>query len=103
VQLLVSELTTNAIKFACPPSSGPAHRDRADAKTIVLVLWHHAGALVIEVRDPGPAPPLLTEAGPDAEHGRGLMLVQALSKEWGCYHPPTGGKSVYCIISAGTT
>jgi hypothetical protein len=30
------------------------------------------------------------------------MLVQALSKEWSYYLPPTGGKTVYCVIGTGS-
>ena len=34
----------------------------------------------------------------DAENGRGLMLVDALSKEWSYFFPPGGGKVVYCFL-----
>ncbi len=43
---------------------------------------------------------MITDAETDAESGRGLMLVQALSKEWSYFFPPSGGKTVYCVISA---
>ena len=56
------------------------------------------GRIVIEVSDPDPRPPVLTDAGPEAESGRGLILVQALSKEWSYFYPPTGGKTVYCTL-----
>jgi len=55
---------------------------------------------VIEVSDSDPNPPVLTDAPPDAESGRGLMLVQAFSKEWSYYFPPSGGKTTYAVISA---
>jgi hypothetical protein len=43
-------------------------------------------------------PPVLS--GPDdyAESGRGLVLVNALSKEWSYFFPPGGGKVVYCVL-----
>ncbi len=47
----------------------------------------------IEVSDPDPHPPVFAEAGGESEGGRGLMLVQALSKEWDYYLPPPAGKS----------
>ena len=40
----------------------------------------------------------MAEVDGEAEGGRGLMLVQALSKEWDYYLPRTGGKVVYCVL-----
>lgn len=92
--LLVSELITNAIvataRPACDPLTGNTGR-------IVQTLRRQPGRIVIEVSDPDPSPPILADAGPDAETGRGL-LVQALSKEWSYYFPPSGGKIVYCML-----
>jgi anti-sigma regulatory factor (Ser/Thr protein kinase) len=99
-QLLVSELVTNSVKFADPPSARTTCCGPADMKAISLVLRYHASLLIIEVSDPGTVPPIVTKAAPDAETGRGLMLVQALSKEWNYYLPPSGGKTVYCVLSA---
>jgi anti-sigma regulatory factor (Ser/Thr protein kinase) len=93
-ELLVSELVTNAIR-TCRPA------DDADAaECISLTLRHQPGHVVIEVGDHDPRPPALTDAGTDAEEGRGLLLVQALSKEWGHHYPPSGGKTVFCVLSA---
>jgi hypothetical protein len=39
------------------------------------------GQVVIEVTDNDPRPPVLADAGPGAEDGRGLVIVQALSEE----------------------
>jgi anti-sigma regulatory factor (Ser/Thr protein kinase) len=98
-ELLVSELVTNAVKFAgsVPESSGAGYRN---ARRITLVLRHQAGQLIIEVSDPDPTPPVMAEGGSEAEGGRGLMLVQALSKEWNFYLPSTGGKVVYCVLAS---
>jgi anti-sigma regulatory factor (Ser/Thr protein kinase) len=98
-ELLVSELVTNAVKFAgtVPEPSGAAYRS---ARRITLVLRHQAGELIIEVSDPDPRPPVIAEVDSQAEGGRGLMLVQALSKEWNYYLPPTGGKVVYCVLAS---
>lgn len=97
-ELLVSELITNAVQAANPdsqPNAGTGHVER-----IALTLRLLPGRVVIEVFDNDPNPPILTETADDAESGRGLMLVQALSKEWGHQFPPAGGKTVYCIVSA---
>ena len=66
---------------------------------IYLSVRYHPAAVVIKVRDLDPSPPVPAGAGPDAESGRGLVLVHALSKEWGHYPLPSGGKVVYCVIS----
>lgn len=68
--LLVSELVTNALRYA----SGP----------IGVRLARRAGpVLLVEVSDPVPAPPLVRIAAPDDESGRGLQLVARTSRRWG--------------------
>jgi len=95
--LLVSELVTNAARASGPPASDPRHAER-----ISLTLRLRNGWLVIEVSDNNPNPPVLTYADTDAESGRGLMLVQALSTEWGHRYPPAGGKIIFAVIGAET-
>jgi anti-sigma regulatory factor (Ser/Thr protein kinase) len=98
-ELLVSELVTNAVKFA-NPDHWPEDSDPDGNKNISLILRYLADRLVIEVADPNPAPPVIADTGDDAEGGRGLMLVQELSKDWNFYFPPSGGKVVYCVLTA---
>jgi anti-sigma regulatory factor (Ser/Thr protein kinase) len=98
-QLLVSELVTNSVKHTGEAAGRIACDELAEAKAISLTLRYQDYRLIIEVYDSDPTPPMLTEAGPDAEGGHGLVLVQALSKEWNYYIPPSGGKAVYCVIS----
>jgi hypothetical protein len=71
-----------------------------NVERISLTLRHLPGRIVVEVSDNNPSPPVVADAGTDAEDGRGLMLVQALSKEWGHFFPPAGGKTVYCVIGS---
>lgn len=93
-ELLVSEITTNAINAS----------DHGDLQRISLTLRLLPGRIIIEVFDTSPSPPVLADTGPDTETGRGLILIQALSKEWGHYFPPAGGKVVYSVLSTpGTT
>jgi len=99
-QLLVSELVTNAIKFTGSALAHVVYSGLAEARPISLILRHRSDTLIIEVCDSDPTPPILTEVSSEAESGRGLMLVRALSKEWNYYLPPSGGKTVYCVISA---
>jgi anti-sigma regulatory factor (Ser/Thr protein kinase) len=98
-ELLVSELVTNATKFS---AQAPVSLKNPDPDPISLTLRLQRDRLVIEVGDSDMSPPTLTEAGPDAESGRGLMLLRALSKEWNYFFPASGGKTVYCVICTGS-
>ena len=97
-ELLVSELVTNAVRFASHPAPAQQHSDRVNAGMIWLSVRHFDEGLLIEVFDTDGNPPVLTYAAEDAENGRGLLLVDALSKEWSYFFPPSGGKVVYCFI-----
>ena len=99
-QLCVSELVTNSVKFTGSPAPQVDYSILTEVKAVSLILRHRSEILIIEVSDPDSTPPALTEAGPSAESGRGLMLVRAVSKEWNFYPPSSGGKVVYCVISA---
>lgn len=90
-ELLVSEFVTNAVRFAGDPV-------RTDASLISLSLRHFREVLLIEVYDTDSSPPIRSHPDDDAETGRGLMLVDALSKEWSYFFPPGGGKVVYCFL-----
>jgi two-component sensor histidine kinase len=93
--LLASELATNAVK------SGPAGPARDGyVPYITVALRHSAGVAVIEVSDENEDPPELQNADPESDGGRGLILVQALSREWSYYQPRRGWKTVFCVIDA---
>ena len=96
--LLVSELVTNAVRFAGGPRRAPRYSKRANASVISLSLRYFPGSLLIEVFDTDDNPPVLSGRDDDAESGRGLLLVNALSKEWSYFFPPGGGKVVYCVL-----
>jgi anti-sigma regulatory factor (Ser/Thr protein kinase) len=97
-ELLVSELVTNAVKFTSPVPARYSDLERAER--ISLTLRYLTGQVVIEVSDSDEKPPQMADANLNAESGRGLMLVDALSKEWSYFLPPSGGKTVYCVLSA---
>jgi anti-sigma regulatory factor (Ser/Thr protein kinase) len=97
-ELLVSELVTNAIRFASNPAPAPRYSERASAGLITLSIRHFREGLLIEVHDTDSNPPIRVRADQHAESGRGLMLVDALSKEWSYFFPPAGGKVVYCFL-----
>jgi len=55
--------------------------------------------VVIFVWDASPLPPVPAEVGDDAENGRGLLIVQAVSAQWGWEFPPElGGKVVWAQV-----
>jgi anti-sigma regulatory factor (Ser/Thr protein kinase) len=85
--LLTSELVTNAI-----------WHDANENKRVQLVIIWIGDQMRVEVHDTSPSEPVLAEARPDSETGRGLMLVADLSTDWGFYR--TGkGKAVYFTLT----
>ena len=69
-----------------------------NAGIIWLSVRHFDEGLLIEVFDANADPPVFTDADEDAESGRGLFIVNALSMKWSYFFPPGGGKVVYCFI-----
>lgn len=98
---LVSELMTNAYRATGVPPGG-TYSQRADAPVITLSLRHFRAVLLIEVIDSSPLMPHLADSCADGENGRGLLIAQALSADWGCFPVPQGGKCVYCILRTST-
>ena len=66
-ELLVSELVTNAVRFAGDPARTPRYSERASASLISLSLRHFREHLLIEVCD--------TDDTPPGVHSRGLGLM----------------------------
>jgi anti-sigma regulatory factor (Ser/Thr protein kinase) len=96
-ELLVSELVTNAVRFTANPGQRQQDSGRTEAGLISLSLQHFRDGLLIEVYDADSNPPVRAGAGEFAETGRGLMLIDALSKEWSYFLLP-GGKVVFCFL-----
>ncbi|MFJ8026791.1 SpoIIE family protein phosphatase [Streptomyces sp. NPDC096311] len=78
-ELVVSELVTNAIRYAEPP--------------IQLRLIHDR-SLICEVSDTSSTAPHMRRARTYDEGGRGLLLVAQLSERWGTRHT-TRGKIIW--------
>jgi anti-sigma regulatory factor (Ser/Thr protein kinase) len=72
------------------------------AGTPVLRIWitRDQDSLAIHVWDGSHDMPVLRETGPDQTGGRGLMLIETLSKDSGAYRD-ANGKVVWAVISAG--
>ncbi|MEV7279741.1 ATP-binding protein [Streptomyces sp. NPDC093111] len=82
VVLVVSELVTNAIRHACGKVSLRLSAGGDYVKVVVLA----------ESRDRA----VVTDAGPDDEAGRGMLLVDAVTDSWGC---STG--ETWCLFRYG--
>jgi anti-sigma regulatory factor (Ser/Thr protein kinase) len=89
-ELVASELLTNAV-----------HATRTAELIAPVRLWllSDLGSVLILVWDSGPQPPVRIDAAGDAENGRGLLLVDAISVRWSWYVPyHLGGKVVWAQI-----
>jgi serine/threonine-protein kinase RsbW len=92
-ELLVSELLTNAIRASII----------AGEPMVRLLLTVDYDGLRISVWDGAPGRPRRSEQSDDAVGGRGLMLVEALSSEYGTYLSAGPGKVVWCVLSHEAT
>jgi hypothetical protein len=91
-ELIVSELVTNAIR-AMTVSPG----ERLSVPVVKMWLTSDLACVLIRVWDSSPDQPVRQRAEPEYEGGRGLMIVDSLSREWGTYHR-AGGKVVWAKI-----
>lgn len=74
-ELIVSELVTNAVRYADGPLQVRLIRDRT---------------LLCEVADTGHTSPHLRHSGEDDEGGRGLFIVAQLVQRWGTRYTRSG-------------
>lgn len=81
--LVVSELVTNAMRYGTPP--------------VELEIGCCEHCITVVVADGTPGRPAAGDPGPDAEGGRGLLLVEKLASQIGVRpHPP--GKAVWAEL-----
>ncbi|MFJ8182255.1 ATP-binding protein [Streptomyces sp. NPDC096105] len=87
--LIVAELTANAVLHG-----------RVPGRDIALRLTHGPDTIRIEIADAcgERVPQLPPSPVPDAETGRGLLLVDALASRWGVDTEPGPGKRVWAEI-----
>ncbi|SNT56244.1 ATP-binding protein [Actinacidiphila glaucinigra] len=91
--LVVNELTTNAVRHALT----------SDDETHVnawLGMTRTAGSVVCAVTDPSSLPPRPQPRQDLAQKGRGLLIVDALTSQWGYAHTQPAGKTVWARITA---
>jgi anti-sigma regulatory factor (Ser/Thr protein kinase) len=99
IELVVSELMTNSVE----------HSDSGKGGQVVITFSIGRGRIRVEVSDDGSAQnsPRLTDdtdatnatdATKEAEAGRGLMIVRAVSVDWGVIHTDWS-TTVWCEIA----
>ncbi|WNM35667.1 ATP-binding protein [Streptomyces sp. Li-HN-5-11] len=89
-ELIVAELAANA-----------ATHGRVQGRDFRLTLYVVGDTLRIEVTDTrGDHLPHLTAPSPDADSGRGLLLVDALADRWGVAPGPRPRKTVWAELTA---
>ena len=94
IAVVVSELLTNALRYALPEPSTARPR-----RAIQLGLLQLGPCVLCAVADPSRRPPVLTNPGALAETGRGLQVVDAFSDCWGYAALGDPGKVVWAIFS----
>jgi anti-sigma regulatory factor (Ser/Thr protein kinase) len=88
VRLVVSELATNAIRHASTP--------------FTVTLERLAWSVLLTVTDGSQARPVRLPAGLLDTGGRGLSIVECVSREWGVSPARPGtGKSVWASFAVG--
>ena len=91
--LIVTELLTNAVETT-----------RAHGLHDPVRLWMlgERASVLFLIWDATVPAPVLRDATPDAERGRGLTVVNDLSERWGYYHPDEQpyGKVVWSLMRA---
>jgi anti-anti-sigma factor len=84
--LAASELVTNAVVH----TKGPLRlRLALRGERLHLAVGDQSPRLLRLAANPG---------DPEAEGGRGLLVVDQLASSWGMQHPPEGGKVIWCVL-----
>ncbi|MEV8390627.1 MULTISPECIES: ATP-binding protein [unclassified Streptomyces] len=87
VELVVSELVTNAVRYGTEPGD-----------CLLVELFGVAARVRIEVRDPVRRRPSFKPASHERDRGRGLFIVEALAECWGVVDQPFG-KTVWAVVA----
>ncbi|MBB5136298.1 anti-sigma regulatory factor (Ser/Thr protein kinase) [Thermocatellispora tengchongensis] len=90
--LVVSELVTNAVRYAMCP------RGTSGELPITLMLLRLMPHVLLAVADPSDEAPVPKEPDFISENGRGLYIVETYSQRWGWDRLENGGKAVWALF-----
>ncbi len=107
VELLVSELVTNAVRASADAAQSRRRRFRVGLMQVELHLACDRRSVLVQVQDSSPGTPARAEADAEADldgnSGRGLLLVEHLSARWGTQTlQASAGKVVWALVSQAT-
>jgi anti-sigma regulatory factor (Ser/Thr protein kinase) len=86
VLLMVSELASNSVEHADTEFS--------------LDIQRSGGQIRVLATDTGPGQAVLRRPRPTESRGRGLLVIDQLSDDWGVIEAPEGvGKTVWCSLN----
>jgi hypothetical protein len=91
--VIISELVTNAVRHGLPGYAAVADMP------IKLTLVRQGRFVVCIVSDPSDQNPKIRPADDACENGRGLHVIEALSRVWGWTPLPGAGKAVWAALS----
>lgn len=94
--VIISELVTNAVRYGVPPYAASA-----GDMPIKLTLVRQGRFVVCIVSDPSDQSPAVRAADDVCENGRGLHVIEALSRVWGWTPLPGAGKAVWAALTVG--
>lgn len=93
-ELVVSELITNSVR-----ASAGLPEARHSLPTVRMWLSADHERVLVQAWDADHQLPVAQQPDPEADHGRGLLLVESLSEAWGAYRPPRSiGKIVWAML-----
>ncbi len=99
VELVVSELVTNAVQASMDRSGRPRYSGDGGLACVHVRLSSDHLMTLVEVWDETAGLPTPTQTTADDESGRGLILVAALSQRWGWDISRQGrGKVVWALV-----
>jgi hypothetical protein len=102
LELVVSELVTNGVQASARIQQAwvTRHHWAAGMPPVKLWLGSDRRQVLVQVWDGCHELPVRQDAGPEAEGGRGLLLVESFSAVWGSYRPVAcSGKVVWAVIA----
>ncbi|MCW2943728.1 MAG: putative signal transduction histidine kinase [Actinoallomurus sp.] len=92
--VIVSELVTNAVRHGLTPDAGTAGE-----RPVRLTLVRNGPFVVCIVADPSDQDPIMRAPDDACEGGRGLHVIEALSRVWGWTPLPGAGKAVWAALA----